>query len=119
MEVIVLRAGKFINLADGFCLPAFRYAAEDGLPQFSIVSLLIQGVVSPWMDVCSIYLCPIGAALAGIMFFWLCGKDFVREQMNKGRAKPLAEAFYPLAKYGYCVVALVVLIAGSLLGGIG
>lgn len=84
-----------------------------------IVSLLIQGVVSPWMDVCSIYLCPIGAALAGIMFFWLCGKDFVREQMNKGRAKPLAEAFYPLAKYGYCVVALVVLIAGSLLGGIG
>nr|AVE25617.1 ISEc63 [Klebsiella pneumoniae] len=42
MEVIVLRAGKFINLADGFCQPAFRYAAEDGLPQFSIVSLLIQ-----------------------------------------------------------------------------
>ena len=29
-----------------------------------IVSLLIQGIVSDWMDVLSIYICPLGAGLA-------------------------------------------------------
>ena len=36
-----------------------------------VVSLLIQGIVSDWMDVLSIYICPLGAGLAGIMFFWV------------------------------------------------
>ena len=30
-----------------------------------VVSLLIQGIVSDWMDVLSIYICPLGAGLAG------------------------------------------------------
>ena len=30
------------------------------------VGLCIQGIVSGWMDVCSIYACPIGALLAGV-----------------------------------------------------
>ena len=30
-----------------------------------IVPLLIQGIVSDWMDVLSIYICPLGAGLAG------------------------------------------------------
>ena len=29
-----------------------------------VVSLLIQGIVSDWMDVLSIYICPLGAGLA-------------------------------------------------------
>ena len=48
----------------------------------TVVALCIEGIVSGWMDVCSIYICPIGALLAGIMFFWVCGKDFVREQID-------------------------------------
>ena len=36
-----------------------------------IVSILIQGIVSGWMDVLSIYICPLGAGLAAIMFFWV------------------------------------------------
>jgi len=84
-----------------------------------VVSLLIQGIVSPWMDVCSIWLCPIGAALAAIMFFWVLGRDFWTEQMNKGREKPLAGVFFPLAKYGFVGVTLFVLVAGTILGGIG
>ena len=39
-----------------------------------IVSLLIQGIVSDWMDILSIYICPLGAGLAGIMFFWVAVK---------------------------------------------
>ncbi|ANE23197.1 sodium-dependent tryptophan transporter [Denitrobacterium detoxificans] len=84
-----------------------------------VVSLVIQQIVSPWMDVCSVYLCPIGAAMAGIMFFWLLGGDFVKSQMNKGRKKLLSPLFFSLGKYVYCFVTLFVLIAGSILGGIG
>ena len=83
------------------------------------VSLCIQGIVSDWMDVCSIYICPLGAALAGILFFWVCRKDYCLEQVNLGRAKPLGKWFYPLAKYVFCVVTVVVLYVGSDWGGIG
>ena len=41
-----------------------------------IISLMIQGIVSGWMDAVSIYICPLGAMLAAIMFFWVAGKDF-------------------------------------------
>ena len=85
-----------------------------------VVGLAIQGIVSDWMDVCSIYICPIGAFLAAVMFFWVCGKDYCLEQVNLARSKPLGAWFYPLAKYVFCGVALVVLIMGALTpGGIG
>ena len=51
-----------------------------------IVSILIQGIVSGWMDVLSIYICPLGAGLAGIMLFWVCGKEYVEKQVNRGRS---------------------------------
>lgn len=85
----------------------------------AVVSLLIAPIVSPWMDVCSIYICPLGALLAGVCFFWLCRKDYVLEQVNLARSKPLGSWFYPLAKYGFCGVTLLVLILGIALGGIG
>lgn len=84
-----------------------------------VVSLLIAPIVSPWMDICSIYICPLGALLAGVCFFWLCKKEYVLEQVNLARQKPLGGWFYPLAKYGFCGVTLVVLILGIALGGIG
>ena len=42
-----------------------------------VVSICIQGIVSGWMDILSIYICPLGAGLAGIMFFWVCSKKYV------------------------------------------
>ena len=83
------------------------------------VGLVIAPIVSDWMDVCSIYICPIGALLAGIMFFWVCGKDYVLEQVNLARSKPLGNWFYPTAKYLFCGVTLLVLVLGAVLGGIG
>ena len=83
------------------------------------VALFIQGIVSGWMDVVSIYICPLGAMLAGIMFFWLCGKDYVEEQINKGREKPFTKWFVPVCKYLYIPVCFLVLILGIALGGIG
>ena len=40
-----------------------------------VVSIAIQPWTSQWMDVVSIYICPLGAALAGVMFFWVLGKE--------------------------------------------
>ena len=84
-----------------------------------IVSICIQGIVSDWMDVLSIYICPLGAGLAGIMFFWICGKAYVEMQVNKGRKTSFTSLFLPVCKYIYCPVCVLVLILGILLGGIG
>lgn len=84
-----------------------------------VVGLIIAPNVSPWMDVCSIYICPLGAMLAGIMFFWVCKKDFVLEQVNLARSKPLGAWFYPMAKYVFCGVTILVLALGAVLGSIG
>ena len=84
-----------------------------------VVGLTIAPIVSDWMDVCSIYICPIGALLAAVMFFWVCGKDYVLEQVNLARSKPLGNWFYPLAKYLFCGVTLLVLVLGAICGGIG
>lgn len=84
-----------------------------------IVSICIQGIVSGWMDVLSIYICPLGAGLAGVMFFWICGKKYVETQVNTGREKPFTNKFLPICKYVYCPICILVLILGIILGGIG
>ena len=84
-----------------------------------VVSLMIQGIVSGWMDVLSIYICPLGAGLAGIMFFWIAGKKYVEVQVNKGRKNKFTELYFPICKYIYVPVCILVLILGIALGGIG
>ena len=84
-----------------------------------IVSICIQGIVSDWMDVLSIYICPLGAGLAGIMFFWVYGKNYVEEQVNLGRDKKFTDKYVPVCKYLYCPICILVLILGIALGGIG
>ncbi len=83
------------------------------------VALCIQAIVSQWMDVVSIYICPLGALLAAIMFFWIGGKKRVLESVNLGARKPIGGWYYPLCKYVYCASVLVALVAGAALGGIG
>ena len=67
-----------------------------------VVSLPDPGIVSDWMDVLSIYICPLGAGLAGIMFFWVCGKAFVEKQVNTGREKPYVSWYHTVCKYFLC-----------------
>lgn len=83
------------------------------------VAVCIQGIVSDWMDFVSNYMCPLGAFLAGVMFFWLCGKQFVLEQVEMGAARPIGSWVYPVGKYVYCTLCIVALVAGIVLGGIG
>lgn len=85
----------------------------------AIVSVCIQGIVSGWMDVLSIYICPLGAGLAAIMFFWILGKDYVTKQINIGREKAFTDKYYPICKYLFTPVCFLVLILGIINGGIG
>lgn len=84
-----------------------------------VIAILIQAITSQWMDVVSIYICPLGAFLAGVMFFWVAGKDYVLKNVNEGSSKPIGAWFFPLAKYAYCILAVVALVAGAFYGGIG
>lgn len=126
--LVVLFAGlsSIINLYE--CFTAFleerlklkRVAATAISVGFGcVVAVAIQAITSEWMDVVSIYICPIGALLAAIMFFWVAGKKFAEEQVNIGAKKPIGKWFYPLGKYVFCAAALIALIAGAILGGIG
>lgn len=85
----------------------------------TVVGVCIEGIVSGWMDVCSIYLCPLGALLAAIMLFWVCGPKFAREKAQEGAAKPIGQWFEPVGKYVFCGITLLVLILGIVYGGIG
>lgn len=84
-----------------------------------IVALCIQGIVSQWMDAVSIFICPLGALLAGAMFFWVAGRKFAEDEVSEGAKRRIGGWFFPLGKYVYCSLTLVALVAGALLGGIG
>lgn len=86
-----------------------------------IVGLFIENgdVVSAWMDVISIYIVPLGALLAAVMVYWVCGKGYAREHAQIGRVKPIGGWFEPVAKYVFCGVTVAVYILGIVYGGIG
>ena len=85
----------------------------------SDLAILIQGIVSNWMDAVSIYICPIGAILASVMFFWIFGKDYAMAAVNEGAKKPKGDTWFILGKFVYTGLAIVALIAGAFYGGIG
>lgn len=124
--VVFAGVSSIINLYEA---PVATFQEHFGLKRVSAVGIIlivgaiaaicIQAITSEWMDAVSIYICPLGALLAGIMFFWVAGKDFVLKSVNEGADKPIGEWFYPLSKYVYCICAFVALVAGAALGGIG
>lgn len=87
----------------------------------AIVGIFIENgdVLGTWMDIVSIYIIPLGALLAGIMFFWVCGSKFAREQVQLGREKPIGSWFEPMSRYVFVGLTILVYIAGIFYGGIG
>ena len=85
------------------------------------ISIFIEegNAVSNWMDVISIYIIPLGALLAAIMFFWVCPGGFAREQAELGSKKKRGSWFEPLTKYVFVGITLVVYVLGIFFGGIG
>ena len=71
------------------------------------------------MDAVSIYIIPLGALLAAVMFFWICPKGYAREQVELGSRKVLGKWFEPVTKYLFVGLTLGVYIFGIFFGGIG
>lgn len=85
------------------------------------VGLFLEGgsTVSDWMDVISIYVIPVGAFLAAIMFFWVCPKGFAKKQAELGRGKPLGNWFTFMTRYVFVGITAIVIVLGIFYGGIG
>ena len=82
----------------------------------AVISVMIQPWTSQWMDLVSVFICPLGAVLAGVMFFWILKKSTAMDAVNAGRTagkKAIDSWFYPLGKYGYCLLALIALVGGA------
>ena len=76
-------------------------------------------VVGQWMDIFTIYITPFAALLAGVLFFWVCGKGFAANEINTGSAHRFGSFIEGLGKYVYCTVTFIVLVLGIVFGGIG
>ena len=83
------------------------------------IGLCIQGIVSGWMDFVSIYICPLGAGLDGIMFFWVFGSDYAKKEVEKGRLRPIGPWFSFMTSYLFCGLTAAVFVLGIVFGGIG
>lgn len=84
-----------------------------------VVALMIQPWTSQWMDMVSIYLCPLGAASAGIMYFWVMKKETALEAVQLGDDKPIMKWFHSFGKYAFVPLCLLCFVLGIAYGGIG
>jgi neurotransmitter:Na+ symporter, NSS family len=83
------------------------------------VFLEYEPYMGQWMDMITIYIVPIGAVLGAVTIYWIIPKETIMEQLNLATKKPHKKSLYLFARYGYVVLAGVVLVLGILLGGIG
>ena len=83
------------------------------------IALTIQPWTSQWMDMVSIYLCPLGALTAGIMFFWIMKKDTALAAVQEGDSKPVMRWFLSFGKYVFVPLCAACFILGIAFGGIG
>lgn len=86
-----------------------------------VIGLFLENgdILSGWMDFMSIYIIPLGALIAAVMFFWVIGSKIAKQQAEIGAKKPLGKWFEPMAKYVFVILTIIVVVGGILLGGIG
>ena len=83
------------------------------------IALLIQPWTSQWMDMVSIYILPLGAVTAGIMFFWVMKKETAIGAAQLGSDKPVMKWFIPFGKYVFVPLCVLCFVLGIAWGGIG
>jgi NSS family neurotransmitter:Na+ symporter len=68
-----------------------------------------QGRFDRFVDLVTVYLVPVGAAIAGILFFWVLGIKKARAEVNLGAEKPVGAWWEPVAKYLFVGVAVAII----------
>lgn len=86
-----------------------------------IISVCIENgdIVGKWMDVVTIYIIPFAALLGAITIYYILGWNALKQELDKGRIKPVGPTFKFLGKYVYVFLAIIILILGILYNGIG
>lgn len=86
-----------------------------------IISVCIENgdIVGKWMDVVTIYIIPFAALLGAITIYYILGWNALKQELDKGRKKPVGPTFRFLGKYVYVFLAIIILILGILYNGIG
>lgn len=87
-----------------------------------IIGIAIENgdVLGAWMDAVSIYVIPLGALLAAIIFAWILDKEFATKEIFKGSGKVGEnELIYTWIKYVYVGISLAVYLIGIFWGAIG
>ena len=86
-----------------------------------IISVCIENgdIVGKWMDVVTIYIIPFAALLGAITIYYFLGWKALKQELDKGRKKPVGPTFKFLGKYVYVFLAIIILILGILYNGIG
>lgn len=86
-----------------------------------IISVCIENgdIVGQWMDVVTIYIIPFAALLGAITIYYVLGWNALKQELDKGRKKPVGPTFKFLGKYVYVFLAIIILILGILYNGIG
>lgn len=68
-----------------------------------------QGNFDRFVDIVTVYLVPVGAALAAVLFFWVLGIRRARAEVNMGAVKPVGAWWEPVAKYLFVGVAILII----------
>lgn len=86
-----------------------------------IISVCIENgdIVGKWMDVVTIYIIPFAALLGAITIYYILRWNALKQELDKGRKKPVGPTFKFLGKYVYVFLAIIILILGILYNGIG
>lgn len=86
-----------------------------------IISVCIENgdIVGKWMDVVTIYIIPFAALLGAITIYYILGWNALKQELDKGRKKPVGPTFKFLGKHVYVFLAIIILILGILYNGIG
>ena len=116
-SIVNLYESPVATMQEQFKLKRVAAVALTGIAG-GVVALLIQPYTSQWMDIVSIYICPLGAGLAAVMFFLILPRREALEEVNRGARKPVGKWFEYLG-YLFIAMCVVALVAGAILGGIG
>ena len=63
-----------------------------------------------FVDIVTVYMVPLAALLAAIVFFWALGVSQARKEINNGARRPVGAWWEPLAKYLFVGVAGLIVI---------
>lgn len=109
-----------------FVMNRFNISRKKSAILIAIICFIISipldinmDLFNSFSDFITIYLAPLGALIAAITFFWAINTTTALNEVNKGAKYKLGNFFVLIGKYIFPLVTIIVIILGSIYGGIG